>query len=183
MNDQQGTPTQGPTSMASASTAPTSTASLGETEGVTKKRQKEPLGETKGVTKKRQKESMGETEGVTKKRQKESQRRDRRSPWESQKEPQRRDRGGHWERQKETLGETEGSTGRDRRRRSHWERQREPLARTLNRKYGRRHLLKTRHGDRTRRSGPSPGGMGWKGCHPAGPCTELWRRYGAPEFR
>jgi hypothetical protein len=33
--------------------------------------------------------------------------------------------------------------------------------------------LKTRPGDRTRRSGPSPGGMGWKGCHPVGPCTEL----------
>jgi hypothetical protein len=56
-------------------------------------------------------------------------------------------------------------------------------SRTLNRKYGRLHLLKTRPGDRTRRPGPSPGGIGWKGCHPAGPCTELWRRYGAPEFR
>ena len=57
------------------------------------------------------------------------------------------------------------------------------MARALNRKYGRLHLLKTRPGNRTRRSGPSPGGMGRRGCHPAGPCTELWRRYGAPEFR
>jgi hypothetical protein len=38
-----------------------------------------------------------------------------------------------------------------------------PPPRTLNRKYGRRHLLKTRPGDRIRRSGPSPGGMGRRG--------------------
>jgi hypothetical protein len=35
-----------------------------------------------------------------------------------------------------------------------------PPARTLNRKYGRLHLMKTRPEDRTRRPGPSPGGMG-----------------------
>jgi hypothetical protein len=34
--------------------------------------------------------------------------------------------------------------------------------------------------DRTRRSGLSPGGMERRCCHPAGPCTESWRRYGAP---
>jgi hypothetical protein len=28
-----------------------------------------------------------------------------------------------------------------------------------------------------------PGGMGRRDCHPVGPCTELWRRYGALEFR
>jgi hypothetical protein len=60
---------------------------------------------------------------------------------------------------------------------------RAPRARTLNRKYGRLHLLKTRPGYRTRRPGPSPGGMGRRCCHPAGPCTELWRRYGALESR
>jgi hypothetical protein len=40
-------------------------------------------------------------------------------------------------------------------------------ARTLNRKYGRRHLLKTRPGDRTRRSGPPPGGHGMEGLPPS----------------
>jgi hypothetical protein len=56
-------------------------------------------------------------------------------------------------------------------------------ARTLNRKYGRLHLMKTRPEDQTRRSGPSPGGMGRRGCHPARLCTELGRRYGPREFR
>jgi hypothetical protein len=51
--------------------------------------------------------------------------------------------------------------------------------RALNRKYGRRHLMKTRPGDRARRPGPSPGDMGRRGCHTAGRSlhrvmTSLW---------